>query len=311
MDMLVGSDYYINIPQSVIVERYRLPEEYHWLASIEESHVIMHIPFNCAPLNTQYQYYSLFHNKTLVNGKSGFVPASQPYLAYLLQSFPDERSLKVLREIGVEIIILYPDHFTRWRRQDIVSRTTHAPDDLRVLKMYPQRWVMQIVQKDEPVTVIPERLYSTIPEGDLLPLQDCQFTSPCVGEKPEVLYDDDSHTRCTLDLLVGKPYLEFSFPSSVNLTGVVIHQGLFPHHSPEGIVISISKNGKEWETIVMEQALPITVPHLIRQAGDFKWTFTFPPVNARHIRVEQIEKQPTTPWSMAELELFGCESSAQ
>ena len=69
-----------------------------------------------------YSYLSTFHWQPIVNGYSGFYPAS--YLARLdeVAGFPDERSLTRLRRDGVRYVVVHLGEFHPAARSGVLSR---------------------------------------------------------------------------------------------------------------------------------------------------------------------------------------------
>ena len=57
--------------------------------------------------NAQYMLNSTSHWRPLVNGYSGFLPASYGAHYGELQGFPDERSLKALRDLFVTHVVVH------------------------------------------------------------------------------------------------------------------------------------------------------------------------------------------------------------
>ncbi len=79
-----------------------------WLKqNTPEDAVIAHLPFPKGPLPKDYEsevwgmYWGLFHHRRMVNGYSGFFPASYLALKSQMQSFPDAASFAALRSHGV------------------------------------------------------------------------------------------------------------------------------------------------------------------------------------------------------------------
>ena len=71
-------------------------------------------------------FASIWHGKPLVNGYSGFTPASYVDNARALGAFPDERSHARLRELGVTHVVVHLDTYGRRRLalQAALSDTT-------------------------------------------------------------------------------------------------------------------------------------------------------------------------------------------
>jgi hypothetical protein len=90
-----------------------LPAVYRWLRKEAPPGPILELPM---PANEEsetvrdamYVYYSLFHRRQTVNGLSGYVPASHRRIRTLMQSFPDERSCELLKELGVRLVLTHP-----------------------------------------------------------------------------------------------------------------------------------------------------------------------------------------------------------
>lgn len=84
-----------------------------WLKNnTSQEAVIAHVPFPKGPLPRDYEsetwamYWGLFHQRRMVNGFSGFFPASYLELKTQMQSFPDDASFAALRSRGVSICVV-------------------------------------------------------------------------------------------------------------------------------------------------------------------------------------------------------------
>ncbi len=74
-----------------------------------------------------YMYYSTFHWQTLVNGYSGFFPASYVRLVAAMRGFPDARSLDALRDRGVRYAVIHGERL----EPDAYQHVIHEIDDCR------------------------------------------------------------------------------------------------------------------------------------------------------------------------------------
>src|SRR5262249_6756579 len=66
-----------------------------------------------------YMYYSMFHRQRLLNGYSGFFPASYLRLAGAMQGFPDEHSMRALRTRGARYALLHGEFLERAQYADM------------------------------------------------------------------------------------------------------------------------------------------------------------------------------------------------
>ena len=90
------------------------PKVYSWLSTTPKSTVIVEMPiynWNMAPYSSdeyRREYYSTLNFRRTVNGASGFSPYPwQEFVTGLLANFPSEESIKSLKKIGVNLIIVH------------------------------------------------------------------------------------------------------------------------------------------------------------------------------------------------------------
>jgi hypothetical protein len=98
------------------------PPLYEWL-SRQPRGVVAELPMTPDALpggDPGYSYLSTFHWQPIVNGYSGFYPAS--YLSRLQDTadFPDERSLQRLRRDGVRYLVVHLASFPAGRRDEVI-----------------------------------------------------------------------------------------------------------------------------------------------------------------------------------------------
>lgn len=87
------------------------PAVYHWLAA-QPAGVVAEYPVGplegrAGPQDPTYMYYSTRHWKPMVNGYSGFAPASYAELLDALSGFPDDRALTYLHQRGVRYLLVH------------------------------------------------------------------------------------------------------------------------------------------------------------------------------------------------------------
>jgi hypothetical protein len=70
----------------------------------------------------RFAYMSTFHWMPLVNGYSGFFPASYLERLNRLARFPDDRSIADLKQQGVKYVIVHSDGYPPGERERIVER---------------------------------------------------------------------------------------------------------------------------------------------------------------------------------------------
>lgn len=120
--LLTIAEYY-NYPLMIykVPSENELPPVYKWLEEQRGDYAVIEIPLQKPDkyyknieekrrdllIQTQYMYFSTFHNKKLVNGYSSFVPEWYMKLTEVMMGFPDEVSLFKLKQMGVRYIIIH------------------------------------------------------------------------------------------------------------------------------------------------------------------------------------------------------------
>lgn len=90
------------------------PPIYFYLSTIPST-VIAHAPM--PTLSTlpgwepEYQYFAQHHRHRLVNGYSGFYPPTYADLLERQRHFPDDRSVRALRQMGVEYLLVHAQFY--------------------------------------------------------------------------------------------------------------------------------------------------------------------------------------------------------
>lgn len=94
------------------------PKVYSWLAAAPKDTKIIEMPiynWNIQPYvssERMREYYSTIHFKKMVNGASGFSPPPWQNLAInLLANFPNDSSLKTLKELKIDYILVHKDEY--------------------------------------------------------------------------------------------------------------------------------------------------------------------------------------------------------
>ena len=102
------------------------PPVYAWLATQSRGVVVefpMPLPDTLPGHEARYSYMSTFHWMPLLNGYSGYYPASYLSLIDNVRQFPDETSIALLRQRGVRYVVVHTSLYTRDRAEQLLSRT--------------------------------------------------------------------------------------------------------------------------------------------------------------------------------------------
>lgn len=119
------------------------PEVYRWLA--EESPEdpdgpVVELPVY--PLRKHrfyaaYMFYSTYHWRPIVFGRTSFYPPAMEYLAWQLRDFPDSDSLALLRWLGVRTIVVHPQLWPEAERGRKLAALKTMGDQIRLVGVFP------------------------------------------------------------------------------------------------------------------------------------------------------------------------------
>ena len=88
---------------------------HQFLATLPSNTVVLELPMPTLSslwlYETTYQVRSITHWKSLINGYSGFVPAEYARTLEAMRSFPDDRSVRRLKELGLDVILVNRDYY--------------------------------------------------------------------------------------------------------------------------------------------------------------------------------------------------------
>jgi hypothetical protein len=110
----------LNLPINYypVPEKKDFPKVYSYISTTPKSTVIVEMPvynWNVFPYANQEfwrEYYSTMHFRKTVNGASGFSPPPwQDTVNYLLTYFPSDESIKKLKQMGVNTIIVHKSEY--------------------------------------------------------------------------------------------------------------------------------------------------------------------------------------------------------
>jgi hypothetical protein len=99
----------------------QIPQVYHWLRrETAPADVVLELPFQ-GPSEFIYEYYSSHHWRRLANGGTGFTPPIYKDLRQWFNAFPDPRSVDVIRQMGIDWVILHAGAYPPETWQRIMS----------------------------------------------------------------------------------------------------------------------------------------------------------------------------------------------
>ena len=88
------------------------PAVYRWLSTLPDDGAVVELPlFPRAQLrlHSLYMFYSTYHWKPVVFGKTSYYPPLVGYLAWELRDFPSPNTVALLRRVGISRVVVRPN----------------------------------------------------------------------------------------------------------------------------------------------------------------------------------------------------------
>jgi hypothetical protein len=107
-----------------------IPRIYHVLALEEGPVVLAETPFYTPPAvfeNGEYVLNSTAHWRPLMNGYSGYTPASYRQAAWIFWYFPQDHAIKAMRDAGVTHFTVHPRRFGS-KADETIAKLARRPD---------------------------------------------------------------------------------------------------------------------------------------------------------------------------------------
>jgi len=311
---------YLTLPQQRIglPTPAEIPQTYKWLKEQPGDFPIVELPFHDnIGFDAVYMYFSLFHQKKMVNGYSGFFPPSTWYIRQVFDVFPSVAGVDILQALGIKYVVLHqgidrpgknkravrliqekfgdalkPVVQYRYSLKEQNEATAGFGDDIvyEVLPCPPEEKRVSGLRK------IPETewsIHSNKNEKELDRLRDGRLDTAWTTPGPQATND----------------FLQVEFHEPQNVGQVALRLDSFSQDYAVDLDVEVTEDGRNWEVLAGGYS-----------AGEFAWTLTRQPgrpvqnlylrgKTIKALRIVNMRDAPARPWSVAELEVYGLWSS--
>ena len=245
------------------------------------------------------QYYSVAHWRPQLIGYSGFRPPGYDVVLDAAAKFPDEESIRFLREVGVRFVVV-----------NEAAIPKEAAD--RVVREFEQESGSSFIERDGPVALYelasapPARSAEATDAGREIPREDWRVSGSAGSTPPASAIDGDSTTSWDS----GHPQrpgdlFEVDMGKTYNLSRIEIPMGASVAEFPRGLRILVSNDGTlGWEASVLKSPLAEYLLQAARTPRDVTLRLFLPPVEARFVRLEVTRPDPRYAWRIPELRFY-------
>ncbi len=128
------------------------PEVYRWLAGQPADTAVVELPIDVYPAfshDIAYMGYATRHWRRLVNGYSGIFPPGYLALSELLQEFPSQETVDVLRRLGVDYVIVHRDQLSPEQLARFTPAFYKELEGLTWAGVFGPAWVYRLAPPDQ------------------------------------------------------------------------------------------------------------------------------------------------------------------
>ena len=295
-----------------------IPPVYGWLKDQPRDSVILELPFHeWIPDDSIYLYFSTFHRKKIVNGYSGFIPASTFLLKDVFREFPSEESLDMLEALGVNLVLIHAKMLSPASVQNILARMEADPSGrLRLLKRFQYGFSKpnsleselgdDLVLSFRPRAaaagteqgIAPPPLRPISPEG----LKLVVYRNP--GEIPNLTDGDLSSNWSSGEMKHPGQYIEVDFGRVPDVAKVMLFSGPAYYEYGADYRLEASDDGLIWRPVSSRFSKTEFLRSLIRDQSRAGQDIVLEDGRARFLKIIQTGNSADFIWSVAEVRIF-------
>jgi hypothetical protein len=306
---------FLSVPQKLdLVPKGRdIPPAYLWLKDQPGDFAVVDLPFfKRLPDEAIYMYFSLTHDKRLVNGYSGFIPPSTDYLRALFREFPSWGTLDVLQKLRVKYVIYHLGILPEEQRaRSLRSLRKRYRSSLRLVGTFPRQSrkpsALDRFFEEDLVFEILTPLHRPRPERSTLELSAPAWTVTA-RVNPELvpkLRDGLLETAWTtgrakksgdfINIILDKPRI---------LDRIEIPLGTMVNDWAVNLQVNASLDGRRWRTLHPGYSAGEFALNLVENPRDPVQTIRFPRRRLRYLKIIQRGRDAHFFWSIPELRIF-------
>jgi len=285
---------YIHLPLKLRFKIGKEPSVYQWLSRQPNNDAVIELPmpnsYSTVYRETVYMYWSLFYNKRIVNGYSGYSPPAYWPISYLMRSFPSKDSVYLLSYLNVRYIVVHylipAQHIQRFNNV-LTLRFRNGNDciyELRGGHKYPQA---------------EKRHLSKLAKAYW------RCTSNYNANEVKNAYDNDITTRWD----TGEPQkkgmrFQVDLGKAADICRISLYMGRSPEDFPRDIKVEVSKNGILWNSVKSEYCYSKYIINLIQNTLSPRMNINFiPAIDVRYVRMSIGKGSSVNYWSIYEIEV--------
>lgn len=300
---------FLNAPMSLKQVPYErtLPGSYKWLSAHVGPEPIAIIPGHYRGFyGALHNYYTLFHRRKTLNGKSSWIPPITRLYIHEMRRFPRISGERLLRTFNTKYIIVQKNELDAIQTYYILEYLSNSPNKYKQIYSSDKDVLYEILDIDEPKPTLAKTLKDL--GKDVVPSHPWQ-TSTSAGRNSRISYwaiDSNPETRWhTGRVQFQGDWFEYNFKNLVEVVAIDFSDFEYVLDGAYSYSLKVSKtegkyNLDDWETVIRQPYIQLPKDLVYKPKG-LVYRIKLPkPTVARRLRIELIDTIPGHYWSIVE-----------
>lgn len=307
---------FMNIPQKMrfVPVKKDIPPIYKWLAEKNEDFAMIDLPF-IKPMGQEsvYMYFSIFHQKKLVNGYSGYLPPYYLYIREIFDFFPSRACLDILKFLKVKYVAL---HVNMWKEKEariILNRVLDEYDeDLEFVEsfeyaskkpweyseQFSHDFIFKVIR--EPDSLDEKQSF----DWEKIPAAVWSISSNINNHRLLFLKDDNLETRWTTGTKKrSSDHLLLEFDEPLDQVKISLHLASAINDYGVDFEIEVSTDGEEWSSIDGAYSASRFLERMLNSSENLKQNIFIHAKDIKYVKITQAGMSKRYWWSIAELDV--------
>jgi hypothetical protein len=293
----------IPVPLARLERSGKLPPIYSAVRELPSDSVLIELPMPRTTADRAhgaiYMYHSIGHWKRLVNGYSGYFPPGYTVVREAMEYFPSQRTLRLLRNLGVDYILVHTKGFRKTKGAEISHHLKGYKDHLDLIAEKEGDRLYRLVPQPEAAGESP----SGAATGDKsIWKAESNHNNGLTG----LAFDGDSETGWTS----GTPqkegdYFMLDLGRVESLSRVEFVISRFPLDFPRGFILEGSIDGASWRVLKEEAGyFPELHQAMVEDFSRYRTDVSFERSEIRYLRIWLTRRHENKHWSFQEIYCF-------
>ena len=294
----------IPIPISHLPRKDKIPAVYQWLETIDGDVSIIELPipknrFDRTRMESMRLYYSIFHRKKMVNGRSSYFPPLYYEIRMRWYYSSVNHFISDLNTLGVDYMILH-SRLIKKEKRDRIHQLAQQKKNIQFIRKIGDSWVYKLIPFDDS-NQDTKRLNSKVK-----PIVRRGWTafSNINPEKAALALDGNVSTAWQTGPQKRGYYFLVDLGRNHLIKGLRFRLSeMSPCSYPIRYRVKLSEDQQEWETVVRVERTRIPIEAFL-QPRKIAYDIYFDQNMARYIKIINTGKHRNQTWSISEIDVF-------